>query len=244
MKQRINISLILLLCTIAATVFLFMYWSKEENRTSLFAFNLGYTIFLELLFYGFIYITRFNSKKILGSTYSVLGSILFFYLIFGLAAILIFNFLLLDLISVKWYYSVIVVGTLFGLISTGFSLKLNNNVVEKNEKSEKIFETQSTLVQELKYLENQYKSALSKKGLSESFESEFHSIISKLTNKVQFNNPKIIENNLSNSKIKDSISSIKGNIIELKDAESNGKAIQYEITEIVNDTIFYINSLK
>lgn len=244
MKRKINISLILLLCTIAVTVFLFLYWSKEENRTTLFAFNLGYTIFLEFLFYGFIYITRFNNNKILGSTYSVLGSILFFYLIFGIAVILTFNLLLLDLISVKWYYSVVVIGTLFGLISTGFTLKLNNNVVVDNEKSEKVFESHSTLIQELKYLENKYKSELSKKGLSESFESEYDSIISKLTNKVQFVNPKIIENNNSYSKIKTSISSIEKIISEFKKSESDGKAIQEEVTEIVNNTIFYINSLK
>lgn len=244
MKRKINISLILLFCTIAVTVFLFLYWSKEENRTTLFAFNLGYTIFLELLFYGFIYITRFNSKKILGSTYSVLGSILVFYLIFGITVILIFNLFLLDLISVKWYYSVVIIGTLFGLISTGFTLKLNNNVVVENEKTEKVFASQSTLVQELKYLENKYKSELSKKGISESFESEYDSIISKLTNKIQFVNPKIIENNSSFSKIRASISSIENHITELKKTESDGKAIQSEITEIVNDTIFYINSLK
>ncbi|MCB0539378.1 MAG: hypothetical protein KDE33_17820, partial [Bacteroidetes bacterium] len=139
MRRKINISLVLLLCTIAVTVFLFFFWSKEENRTTIFAFNLGYTIFLELLFYGFIYITRFNSKKILGSTYSVLGSILFFYLIFGVAVILVFNLFLVDLISVKWYYSVIVIGTLVGLISTGFTLKLNNNVVVEKKKKKKVF---------------------------------------------------------------------------------------------------------
>jgi hypothetical protein len=244
MKRKINISLILLLCTIAITIFLFLFWTKEENRTALFSFNLAYTIFLELLFYGFIYITRFNSKKILGSTYSVLGSILFFYLIFGIGTILIFNLFLLNLISVKWYYSVIIVGTLIGIISTGFTLKLNNNVVVENEKSEKIFEFQSNLIQELKYLESKYKSELLKKGISESFESEYDSIISKLINKVQFANPKTIENNISYSKIKDSISSIDSQIMEIKKSESDGKVIQSEITEIVNDTIFYINSLK
>ncbi|MDX9799183.1 MAG: hypothetical protein RBT05_10035 [Bacteroidales bacterium] len=244
MKRKINISLILLLCTIAVTVFLFLFWSKEENRTALFAFNLGYTIFLELLFYGFIYITRFNSKKILGSTYSVLGSILFFYLIFGLATILIYNLLLLDIISIKWYYSIIIIGTLFGLISTGFTLKLNNNVVGENEKTEEVFESKSTLIQELRYLENKYKSELSKKGLSESFESEYDTVINKLTNKVQFVNPKIIENNNSYSKIKESISSIENIITEFKKSESDGKTIQAKVTEIVNDTIFYINSLK
>ncbi|SHE39021.1 hypothetical protein SAMN05444274_101247 [Mariniphaga anaerophila] len=244
MKRKINISLILLLCTIAVTVFLFLYWSKAESRTTLFAFNLGYTIFLELLFYGFIYITRFSSKKVLGSTYSVLGSILFFYLIFGIAVILIFNLFLLFLISVKWYYSVIVVGTLFGVIATGFTLKLNNNVVVENEKAENVFASQSTLVQKLKYLESKYKSELSKKGISESFESEHDSIISKLTNKIQFGNPKIIENNNSYSKINDSLSAIENNLDELKKVESDGKAIQTEITEIVNDTIFYINSLN
>jgi hypothetical protein len=244
MRKKINISLILLLCTIAVTVFLFYYWSKEEDRTTLFAFNLGFTIFLELLFYGFIYTTRFNSKKILGSTYSVLGSILFFYLIFGIVVILVFNLFLVDLISVKWYYSVIVIGTLLGLISTGFTLKLNNNIVIENEKTEKVFASHSALAQELKYIENKYKSELSKKGISESFESEYDSIISKLTNKIQFINPKTIENKNSYSKIKASIGLIDNQITELKKSESDGKVIQAEITEIVNDTIFYLNSLK
>lgn len=244
MKRKINITIILLILTVAVTVLLFFYWTKAENRTTLFGFNLAYSIFLEILFYGFIYITRLNSKKILGATYSVLGTISFFYILLSIILILSFNIFLLNHISVKWYYTTVIIGTLITIIATGFSLKLNNSIVSQDELVTNTLNSHSNFLKELKYLEGKYNSTLSEKGITESFESGYNSVIEKLINKFKYVNPKNLENDVTQSRLSKDISTISDHITELKNTETDGLLIHKKITECTDDIINYINSLN
>jgi len=244
MKLKFNITIFLFLLSLIVTVFLFYYWSEAENRTSLFAFNLGYTLFLELVLYGYIYITRFNSKKIIGATYSILGTILFFYFLFGAISILSYNLLIIHLLSVKWYYTLIILGSLIAIIATGFTIKLNNNQVSQDERIDKTSNSLSNMLQELKYLDSSYISALSSKGIKETFESDYDSVIEKLINKINFINPKDFENDFTSSRISSQINTIGQHIAELKKPDSDGQSIHKNIVDCVDDTINFINSLK
>ncbi len=243
MRQKSNITLVMYVVTILVTIFLFFYWSTEENRTSLFAFNLSYAIFLESLFYGFIYIIKLKSKKVLGTTYSILGTVSFFYLLFGIISMLVFNIFLSDLISVMWYYSLIILGTLFSLIFSSFSLKLNNAQVDEAEQLEEQSNLRSSLMQELKYLGKSYISALNEKGLTEKLESGYNSIIEKLENKIRYINPKDFENTRVKSKLKNQIDEINNQITELKRIDSDGVVVQKQIIRSVNNSLDYLNSL-
>lgn len=226
------------------TVFLFYYWTNEDKRNALFNFNLGYTIFLEILFFGFIYFTKLNSKHIHGATYSVLGTILFFYLFFGFSVLLGFNIFLASIISIKWYYTIIIIGSLITIIITGFSLKLNNNIMRSTINDEKTTKTRDSYIQNLNYLQSTYAHILKKDKINEKLESGYSSTIQKLTNKLNFINPKIIEDQDCNLKMSDSIRTLEDLIKEMKNADSDKVSIQNQITELVEDTIFYLNSLK
>jgi len=244
MKNKLYISLTLTVVSVIATVFLFYYWTNEESRNTLFTFNLVYAIFLEILFFGFIYFAKFNSKKVLGATYSVLGTIISFYLLFGIVILLGFNIFLVYIISIKWYYSTIIIGSLLTFIVSGFSLKLNNNLLKSMERENKITETRDSYIQNLTYLQNAYKNILSENKINEKFESGYSSIIEKLTNKLSFINPKNIENPSCNKKLNDSVDALDKLIKEMKKSDSDKISIHKQITEIVNDSIFYLNSLK
>lgn len=244
MKNKLSITLFLLLVTMAVTVFLFFYWTAEDKRTTLFMFNLGYTLFLEILFYGFIYFTRLGSKKLMGSIYAVLGTVLFFYLLFGFISLLAFNILLLEVVSLKWYYTWIVLGTLGGIIATGFTLKLNSNLMDMENETKQGADMLSGFIQKLKYLEKKYGNLLAEKGLSESFESSYASSISKLLHKITFINPKMLENKAVTEKIKNAIYGIEDAIEEMNAPDAEGKAVQKRISALTDDTLFYLNSLK
>jgi hypothetical protein len=245
MKSNFNRTIIFLwILTYAVTTFLFFYWTKAENRDTLFAFNLGYSLFLELVFYGFIFITLLNSRKILGATYSVLGTITSIYIFFGIITALGFNIYLLHVISVKWYYSVVILGTLIGIIATVFSLKLNDSLSSEKEHIDAQTKSKSALLKELKYLENSYNTALSTKGMSESFESEYSSVIDKLLNKLKFINPKDLEDDFTSSKISKQLSLLNNYVSEMKKEESDGALIHKQVIVCVDDTISFINSLK
>ena len=244
MKNKSIISLVITIASIIVTVFLFYYWSDEENRDALFKFNLGYALFLEILFFGFIHFTKLSSKKILGATYSILGIIVLYYLLFGIAILLVFNILFVHIISTAWYYSFIILGSLIAVVLIGFSLKLNYNVVDSNERREKFTETRTSYVQNLTYLHKSYEAILKDNEIYESFESDYSTIIQKLTNKLSFINPKSIEDPATNQKLTESISALDKLVNEMKDSSSDKTSIQKQITALVNDTIFYLNSLK
>lgn len=244
MKNKLSITLFLLLVTMAVTVFLFFYWTVEDKRSTLFAFNLGYTLFIEILFFGFIYFTRLSSKKLIGSVYAILGSVLFFYLLFGFLSLLVFNILLLEAVSVKWYYTWIILGTLGGIIATGFTLKLNTNLIKMENETKQGADMLSGFIQKLKYLEKKYGSLLTEKGLSETFESSYASSISKLLHKLKFINPKMLDDKAVGEKIKNAIYSIENAIEEMNAPDADGKAVQKRISSLVDDTVFYLNSMK
>jgi len=244
MKNRINISLVLTLVSVFATVFLFYYLINKESQNSLFLFNLGYTIFLEILFFGFIYFAKLGDNNILGATYSVLGSILIIYLLFGITILLGFNIIYENVIAVKWYYSSIIIGTLLTIILSGFSLKLNNNLVESNKREKKITLSRDSYVQNLTYLQSTYATILMENKIDEKLESGYSSVIQKLTNKLSFIDQKIIENSDCTIRLSDSIGTLENLIKEMKNSELDKTSIQKQITELVNDTIFYLNSLK
>ena len=244
MKNKPNISLVLAVISIITTVFLFYYWTNEENRTSLFNFNLAYTIFLEILFFGFIFFSKLNSNKILGATYSILGTILSLYLFFGVTVLLSFNIILLDIISIKWYFTSIIAGTLLTIIIYGFSLKLNNNLIRSTHSEANITKSRDSFVQSLNYLQSIYANILVENRINEKLESGYSSIIQKLTNKVSFINPKIIEDTNHNMRLSDSIGNLDHLIKEMRNSGNDKISIQKQITELVDDTIFYLNSIK
>lgn len=244
MKNKITISLVLTVISIITTVFLFYYSTNEESQNLLFKFNLGYTIFLEILFFGFIYFAKLGNKKIPGATYSVLGIILFIYLFFGIAVLLGFNIILINIISVKWYYSTIIIGSILTIILSGFSLMLNNNLVKSTERENKITITRDSYVQNLTYLQNIYANILKENKINEKLESGYSSVIQKLTNKLSFINLKIIENPDCIIRLSDSIGTLDNLIKEMKNSGSDKISIQKQIAELVNDTVFYLNSLK
>ena len=188
MKNKSIISIVLTVASVIVTAFLFFYWTNEESRDSLFKFNLGYSIFLEVLFFWFIYFSKISSRKILGATYSVLGTILFFYLLFGISVLIGFDIVLVNIISIKWYYSTIIIGSLVTVIISGFSLKVNNNLVKSTERDSNITKIRDSYIQSLTYLQNIYANILKENKINEMLESGYSSIIQKLTNKLSFTN--------------------------------------------------------
>lgn len=242
MKLRTDYSFVVLIFIIVTTIFLFFYWTSGDTRTSLFAFNLAYTISLELLFFGFIYVKKFL-RDINGAIYSVLATVIVFYVIFGFAALLIFNLFLLHVISVKWYYTFIILGTAIGIIAAGFSMKVNDSL-NTDSASEIASQSHQRYLQELIYLEQQYKSLLVQKGIKESFESEYDCTISKLVNKLRFIDSERLREDLLNDRINQAINNLRIQISRFHDADDTHEIIRNEIAAIVSDTIFYINSIK
>ena len=135
----------------------------------------------------------------------------------------------------NWFLTVIV---------SGYSLKLNNNLVRLTEKEEKITETRDSYIQNLTYLQNIYANILKENEINEKIESGYSSIIQKLTNKLSFIDPKNIENPNCNKKLSNTVDTLDSLIKEMKKSASDKISIQKQITECVNDTIFYLNSLK
>jgi hypothetical protein len=246
MKQKSTVPLLLLVITMAVTIALFFYWTPEESRGNLFAFNMVYALFLELLFFGFVYVTKINNRTILSATYSVLGTIVFLYVLFGIASLLLFNLLLLQYLSVKWYFTFILLGTVTGVVAAGFTMQLNRKIVDEGDVKEKFTTKRTDITRELKYMEQKYLATLSEKGLRDHTiaGSEYKSVIGKLLIKTRFINFHSDRNTAAFQRVQNAITTLDGHIHQLKEPGTGSDEIIKNISAVVMDTVHYLDSLK
>jgi hypothetical protein len=104
---------------VAATVILFFVFGGGE-KTSLFWFNLFYTVLLEAIFFGYFGLVRSASDKMTGAFYSIMGVWAIYYIIAGVLTMLVYSLVLTHFVPMKFYIASIAVFTLLWLIVAGF----------------------------------------------------------------------------------------------------------------------------
>ena len=103
---------------IVATIILFFVLGGGE-KTSLFWFNLCYTVVLEAIFFGYLGIVRSASDKMTGAFYSIMGVWALYYIVAGALTMLIYSLSLAQFVPMKFYVSLLVVITILWLIVAG-----------------------------------------------------------------------------------------------------------------------------
>ena len=233
-------TLSLVLLTLIITIFLFLYLSSQDNRSSSFTFTLIYVCILEILFYGFLFgisATKEN-KKLLGASYSVIGTLLLFYLIYGLACVLFYNLLLSDFVSTRIYYSSIIIGSTLFIIILGFVLKLDTNQSESQKQDNFNKKNIRSITEGFELLERKYNRLLKNKSLPDISESTFTSNLQKLTTKIKFLPP----NAITDSELTQSLGNIKERLEKLindfeKSDGNSSISIKNQIDSLINNSI-------
>lgn len=233
-------TLSLVLLTVVITIFLFLYLSSQENRSSSFIFTLIYICILEILFYSFLFgvsATKENNK-LLGASYSVIGTLLLFYLIYGLACVLSYNLILSDVISTRIYYSSIIIGSTLFIIILGFVLKLDTSQSESQKQDNYSKKNIRSISEGFELLERKYNRLLKNKQLPDISESTLTTNLQKFTTKIKFLPP----NAIADSEFTQSLSNIKERLEKLiddfeKSDENSSISIKNQIDSLINNSI-------
>jgi hypothetical protein len=140
---------------IVATVALFFVFGGQE-KTALFWFNLCYTVALEAVFFGYLGIVRASSDKLTGAFYSIMGVWALYYVIAGVAVILLYSVALSLFVPMKFYVAVVVVLTLLWLIVAGWVAETDSRHAEETAQLHSRGKTLSYYAAQMAQLEKEY----------------------------------------------------------------------------------------
>lgn len=242
MKFIKHFSSILFLCllTVGITIFLFLYLSLQENRSSSFTFTLIYVSILEIIFYSFLFgISVIKDKNtLLGASYSVLGTTIFFYLLYGLACVLAYNLILSDVVSTKIYYTSIIIGSTLFIIVLGLVIILDSNQSETKRQNNINKIDIRSISEYFELLERKYYRLLKNKNLPDISDSNFTSNLQKLTTKIKYLPP----NSLTDTEFSQSLIYTKEKLTMLinefeKSEINSSQNIKNQIDSLVNNSI-------
>lgn len=177
------------LCAItwALTVFLFFFLNESPEKSDNFYFSLGYTLFLELLFFFYI---GFLKTTATGKTRSVFapvyGIINITYILTGAALLLAWNLFLGDLVSLRFFIGgliilsvvFIIVGALVGKTQAHH----DENLAEEKESASGVANLQA----EFARAEMRFASLMKQKGLKYKTDASYGNGLDSLLNQLKF----------------------------------------------------------
>ena len=129
-KLALFLSVILPATVIVTTIELFFIMGGEV-KTSLFWFNLCYAVALEALFFVYLNMLRFASDRTGEAFHQMKGMWALYYMIAGMATLLVYSLLLAHFVPMRFYISAIIIYTLFWVIVAGITAK--NDMMQKEQ---------------------------------------------------------------------------------------------------------------
>lgn len=186
--------------TIALTIALFFVLHGDGDKSTLFYFNLCYSVVLEAIFFGYLGFVRSGSKKLTGAFYSIIGVYSIYYIITGFVCMLIYSLVLQNFIPLKYYISAIAVISLLWIILG--SILLETDSAHKKD-SDQLMERGHTLHyynQKMLELEKRY-ITLSKDLNIPASTKNYNCELSRLSVKIKSLLPNVFNNDMTQEKL-------------------------------------------
>jgi len=231
------------LLTLIVTTILFFVLGPTE-KTTLFYVNLGYALFLEAIFFGYLSFARSGSAETTGAFYSVIGVYSTYYIIIGFIMMMVYTLGLSEIMALKYYISALAVFTLAWIIVG--TLLAETDVYHKAD-TVQLGERGKTLhyyLEKMAQIERRY-IALSKKlelpSTSENYACEF----SRLTVKVKSLLPNVFNSETAQSTLSTMINSCDEVLNGIEDGQHIDKeAIINAVKRTIDRNIEDIELLK
>ncbi|MDL2314930.1 hypothetical protein LJC16_01585 [Bacteroidales bacterium OttesenSCG-928-C19] len=190
--NRITLYILPVVVFVITVVLFFMF--KPEETTSLFYINLGYTLLLEAIFFGYFNLLHVDKKDASTVFFAVFGVYALYYVIFGAAWMLVYSLILSHFTVIKIYITVLLVVTLLWIILSLLTLLFDSNYkqIEDKEKEKRI--SLNFYVQKMNLLATRYERACQEKGIKYETHSNNATVLDKLKNKVNSLHPRFVDN--------------------------------------------------
>lgn len=227
-KSKINLfySVVIPATVIVTTIELFFVLGGEL-KTSLFWFNLCYTVALEAIFFVYLNLQRFSNDRITGAFYSMKGVWALYYIAAGAATMLIYTTLLLHFLPMRFYISTFIVYTLLWIIVAGLAAKNDVNHSEQTARLQQRGILLGYYADSILQLEKRYTDISSKLGISSTTRG-YDCELTRLTMKIKSLSPSLFDLDIT----LDKLDQIIDNCAEILDAvETNPDADRHSIAD-------------
>ncbi|MCL2650601.1 MAG: hypothetical protein FWD60_06185 [Candidatus Azobacteroides sp.] len=246
MSKKINLiaNIILPIVVVAITIALFFMFKPQET-TALFYLNLGYTILLEAVFFGYLNFLYAKVKEFSTPLLAVFGVYAIYYVIIGFVCMLAYSLILLHFLPIKFYIAVLMALTLLWIILSVLTAQTDSNYKETVEKLKDDTHTLNFYTQKINLLANRYEKLSAEKGLKYETDSNNRTALDRLKGKISFLTPNVLSSDTAVSQLTSLFNKCE-DIIEETELATDDKLVemQKKMKRFVDNAIAEIDMLK
>ncbi|MCL1934155.1 MAG: hypothetical protein FWF53_10150 [Candidatus Azobacteroides sp.] len=246
MSKKINLiaNYVLPIVVIAITITLFFMFKPHET-TALFYLNLGYTIFLEAVFFGYLNLLYAKVKEFSSPFLAVFGVYAIYYVVIGFVCMLAYSLILSHFLPIKFYVAALMVLTLLWIIISVLTAQTDSNYKETVEKLKDDTHTLNFYTQKINLLANRYEKLCTEKGLKYETDSNNRTTLDRLKGKISFLTPNILNNDTAVSQLTSLFNKCE-DIIEETESATDDTLVeaQKKMQRFVDNAIAEIDMLK
>lgn len=199
-KMNIIAMVVLPIVTLATTAALFFMFQPEEP-TKLFYFNLGYTLFLEALFFGYFDLLHLKPSSLSVPLLIVAGVYTFYYVITGFGWMLLYSLLLSHFLPFNVYMAGFMVLTLLWVVVSVMTAHPNVNHQERMEKLDDQRRTLDFYTQKISILSSRYEKICIERNIPYQTESNNRTVIDRLKSKISSLTPNVFRSDSACSQL-------------------------------------------
>jgi len=246
MNKKINIfaGVVLPFLVIAVTAALFFMFRSEET-TALFYINLGFTIFLEAIFFGYINLVYKKVEGVSTPFLAIFGIFAFYYVIISGAWMLLFSLILSHYVGLKIYIAGLMVLTLLWIIVSLITGQADSNYKQTTDKLKADGKTLEYYKQKITLFATRYEKLCAEKGLKYETDSNNKTVLDKLKGKISFLTPNILNNEMAVSQLNSLLSKCEDIIDETESAtDEKLPDLQKKMQRFVENALMELDMLK
>jgi len=244
-KFIIITNVVLPIVVIATTITLFFMFQPIETP-SLFYINLGYIVFLEAIFFGYLNILYGKKNGLSMPFFAIFGVYCLYYIILGVVWMLVYSLVLNNFTDThKLYIAVLMSLTLLWIIISIITARTASNYNEKIETLIESGQSMNFYMQKITFYASQYEKLCIEKGLKYSTNSSNRTELDRLKGKINFITPNVLKNETVAVQLGALLSKCEYMIEEMELASNEyAEIIQKKMQRFVDNAVAEIDMFK
>jgi hypothetical protein len=234
----------LLFITLVVTVFLFFFIVGDKNWSDLFYINLVDTCFIEMIFFGYLGVSKLNWKSGTGAIKSILGGYSSIYIVSNLIVMLTYSLVINRWVPLVIYVSSLIIITLIwviiGYITIDADAAYGDQINELRKEQHDI----RYFIDKMSSFEQICLSIYNEKGFVFRTESSNATTITPLVKKFQHLTPNVIRDFDADVRLQQILDSCGNLLEELRIQESIDPVFNSKMQKFTSESIAEIDFIK
>lgn len=189
----LNTSLVMPIVIIIATIVICLLL-KSEEPTTLYWVNFGFGIFWELIFFGWMALSRSDTSAVSSVFKAVSGGMSLYYISISFIVMLIYTLGLTEHIELKWYICIQFALTLIWYVLGSLAAHYDNSFSAKQEKLNELRFVVTLNASKVSQLATRCSQIYAAHNMAYKTEANIKNPIERLSQKIKFLTPNVLQN--------------------------------------------------